>query len=555
MKTKVISTFIGICVLLMLAPWGMLALINHGSFTVPPEFMDDSGYYYARMQAVADGHPFIGNPYFKEHADAMASAFFGADWIASIPLFLHVPLLPAALLNLALSTALFVTLSLMLLRLLGLSSRWQMAGALALLVTGYWLLLRPVAMQVVFPSFLFFLVGYLAWLQNPASKKRLALFVVSSALTFYLYTYLWQIVTIVIGLTHILFLTPSRRRYLSLIVADIAITILIAPIIWYTYLQLQNPDYWETVTRIGYIATHTFGSAAVLNLALIVLAFVLLLAAGHRALTRPSIIFFTVTGAALVIASFSNMLTGKDLETAVHMARFVEVWAALTVSYAAFLYIERKGSDNADALPITICVLLGVLLIGNLTTVYDRTDEYLRGETYRDVLVWLNENTPAHSVVLADDRLSYYIPVATHDFVLFQPDGGLYLVPNTEVENRYLASRLFSEVTEEQLKNDFRLYAGVGNAVHHYKVANRESSLCRALHFDGCAASFADGVDDRGEEYFQELYARYQAMQRAPRETLAAYGVDYVILPITQEPPLDMKPAAVIHGLAVYALR
>lgn len=540
MKSKVTSIFIGICVLLMLAPWGVLALMNNGTFTVPPELMDDSGYYYARMQAVADGHPFIGNPYFKEHADAMASAFFGADWIASIPLFLHAPLVPVALLNLALSTALFVALSLMLLRLLGLSSKWQMAGALALLLTAYWFLLRPVAMQVVFPSFLFFLLGYLTWLQNPASKKRLALLVVSSALTFYLYTYLWQIVTIVIGLTHVMFLTPARKQYLSLAVADLAIAFLIAPIIWYTYLQLQNPDYWETVTRIGYIATHTFGAAAVLNLGLTIIAFLLVLIAGRKMLTRPNIMFFTFTGAALVIASFSNVITGKDLETAVHMGRFVELWATLAVCSAAFFFfVSQKGTDRAGAVPVTISVLLTCLLLGNLFGVYNRSDEYLRGETYRDVLVWLKENTPAHSVVLADDKFSYYIPVATSDFVVFQPDGGLYLVPDREVEDRYLASRVFSNLTEEQLKADFRLYAGVGNAVHHFKVHNREVAICKMLHLPACGKPIPSAIADRGDAYFDDLYNRYLEVKKDPAATLTSFGVSYVLTTGTTSLPLQ----------------
>lgn len=551
MKYRAILGCVLGAVVLMLAPWGLLSLLNQGGFTVPPELMDDSGYYYARMQAVADGHPFIGNPYFKEHADAMASAFFGADWLASIPLFLHIPLVPAALLNLALSTALFVALSLLLLRRLGLTGKWQVAGALALLLTAYWFILRPVAMQVVFPSFLFFMLGYLAWLHNPNDKKRIALFVISSALTFYLYTYLWQIVTIVVGLTHLLLLTSARRQYLALLIADVAIAVLISPIVWYTYLQLQNPDYWETVTRIGYIATHTFGAAALLNLALAVLAFLLVLMAGRKVLSRPGILFFLFTGAALVIASFSNVITGKDLETAVHIGRFVELWAALAVSSAAFFFVSQKGTDRAGAIPVTISVLLACLLLGNLVSVYNRSDEYLRGETYRDVLVWLKENTPAHSVVLADDKLSYYIPVATNDFVVFQPDGGLYLVPDREVEDRYLASRVFSNLTEDQLKADFRLYAGVGNAVHHFKVHNREVAICRALHLSSCGEIIPDAIADRGEAYFSDLYQRYETMRRDPVATLSKYGVSYVV---SRTPLQDLVPSGTVNGFHIYSI-
>jgi hypothetical protein len=263
--------------------------------------------------------------------------------------------------------------------------------------------------------------------------------------------------------------------------------------------------------------------------------------------------FFTFTGAALVIASFSNVITGKDLETAVHMGRFVELWGALAVSCAAFYFVSEKGTDRNGSIALVVSGALMLLLLGNLVSVQNRSDEYLRGESYQEVLTWLNENTPPGSVVLADDKLSYYIPVATRDFVLFQPDGGLYLVPDREVEDRYLASRIFSNLTKDQLKADFRLYAGVGNAVHHFKVHNREVALCRALHLPHCGDIIPDAVTDRGEAYFDELYMRYQLMSAAKTSTLKDYGVEYIV---SATPLMDLSQFTLVKvsGFYIYLL-
>lgn len=528
MKSRYTAVIVAVGIVLTALPWGMLLMLNHGPFTIPPELIDDSIYYYSRLETVVHGHPFIGNPYFKKHADAMASAFFGADWVASVPLLLHIPLVMAAFISLVLSTAIFMLLSLWLLRRLGLTSYWQMTGAFALLLAAYWLLLRPVAMQVVFPAFLLFLIGYFLWLENPSSKKRIALLIVSSAVTFYLYTYLWQIVTIVIGLTHLLLLTPARKRYFSLVVADLVIGALIAPIVWYTYVQLQNPDYWATVTRIGYIATHTFGSAGLINLGLVMLALLFLFSSSKSHLTGPKVLFFTLTGAALVIATFSNVLTGKDLETAVHIGRFVELWAMLVMVYAVYAWSVHRHFPRpiAVALPVIICLVL----VGNLWPIYKNSDTSLAGERYAEILAYIR-SLPSGTVVLADDALANYIPAATNAYVVFQPSGGLYLMPDQEVEDRYLVSRLFTGLTEEQIKNDFRKYAGVGNAVHHYKVHNREALLCRTLHLPNCKSPVANALEERGDAYFDELNERYTAFKSAASAALEKYDVSYVLIP------------------------
>src|SRR3989344_4737718 len=57
---------------------------------VVPSFVNDDLYYYARMNNITNGYPFIGNPYYFEHRQEISPAFFVSDWIATIPMKLGV---------------------------------------------------------------------------------------------------------------------------------------------------------------------------------------------------------------------------------------------------------------------------------------------------------------------------------------------------------------------------------------------------------------------------------------------------------------------------------
>jgi hypothetical protein len=504
---------------------------------MPIEIMDDSEYYYARLQTVADGHPFIGNPYFKEHANDPAVAFFGADWIASIPLITGIPLFPSIFIDLLVGVAAYVLLSLWIAKELGFETKRSVLIVVAsLFVASFWLLERPVAMQVVFPAYLAFIGAYLSWLNKPASLKRGILLAVVSALTFYLYTYLWQISVVALILSCGLLVLPNRRQYFSILPITLGTAVLAAPMIWYTYKQLHAPYYWETVARIGFVATHTFGSAALVNLALVLAGFAALACARLKRAPHAITIFFSVTAVALIGTTFSNVITGKDLETAVHFQRFVYVWAAIAAAYAlnTAYKLRREEQDKGKLLNSAGILVSGIILLFLLGSfiidIRSVTTANIGVESYAAPLAWLAKNAPAHSVVLADDSFSYYVPVITHDYVLFQPDGGLYLMSDREVEDRYLASNIYSNLTLTDIKNDFRLYGGVGNAVHQYLIHNRDVDLCRIFIRSKCGTIYPTAVAYRGEPYFDSLLARYEIMKENPTATLHQYGVSYVVV-------------------------
>lgn len=551
-RAVILSSIAGACALV---PWLVLFCMHHGPFTVPPEFVDDSEYYYARLTTIASGHPFIGNPYFKEYSEEMASAFFGADWLAAVPLVAHVPLIPAILLDLFFWSGIYTLLSLWLLTLFGVSGKNIGYGGAALFLSAFWLLERPVAMQIVFPSYLVFLASVLWWLQRPRSYLRTLILAVSATLTFYIYTYLWQIVTVTLLALHALFVLRERAQYRTLLLVDAFVALLVAPMVWYTYTQLTHPWYWETVTRIGFIPTHTFGSAALVNGALIILTVVAFYLVTSAPLRHASSVWVMATGLALMGTTFSNVITGKDLETAVHIGRFVEVWAvavALIVLHEWRPARRTLRSYGAASIAFLVLVSAGYSFFHGWRGV---TDDALLGERYAPTLSWLAANTPPGSVILADDSFSHYVPILTHDFVLFDSNGELYLMPDSAVEDRYLASRIFSDLTVEQIQQDYRKYAGVGNAVHHFKVHNREVALCRMVVRSGCGTTVPDALADRGSAYFEELYRRYEIMKSHPLETLKRFGVTYLVVGNNEKLRMEgLVETASIGSTTVYSV-
>ncbi len=526
-KSLLLTVFF--CVILGLTPYAALFVMHGGPYQVPPEFMDDSNYYYARMQEVVSGHPFIGNPYLKEHADEVASAFFGADWVASVPLFLTNELMPAVLLNVVIWSAIFSALLYWLFGLIGLYGRMRVLAVFSTFLASFWFMERPVAMQIVYPVFVFLLGSVFLWLKHPESRRAQLLLVASAGLSFYLYTYLWQITVVVGALLNAWILLRNRYNFRTLVGIDIGIVLVALPMGLYMIKQLSHPWYWESVRRIGYVATHTFGMSGVMA-ALTLLAAGVALVCVRKHLDTSTRLFFGITGTALLITTFSNVLSGKDLETAVHIGRFVDLWAVFSaivaISYA--LPEVRKSTPRIHVALILSGILLAHSIVPVVVQASRLSSELLAYERYAPVLSWIEENIEPGSVILADDKLSYYIPALTDAYVLFHPNAGLYLVPDTEMQERYLLSRSFGTLTEENIRQDLRLYAGVGNAVHAHKTHNREVRICSLLWKQRCADT-ADAEALLPQDYFANMSKRSKLIKEERERKLTEYNVSYVI--------------------------
>lgn len=494
-------------------------------------------YYDARIrEIVVNGYPFIGNPYFLEHNNEIAPAFFMADWLAAIPRLLGVSLGWGAIINLLFWSLFFVFLSYGILRELGVSKTISIVGAELSYLQIFYLMVTPVSMQTIFPFYLLFLWAFLFWIKDCASKKRTALLILAATLSFYIYTYLWQIALTMLGLAGLYWLLMrEKEKVLGLIKALGFIIIFSVPLFIFTYLQITHPYYWDTMRRIGFVSTHMptaevfySGRWVILIVLLWFLSFWWSKELRVSQSYKTAFIFVAISGLSLVIVSASNVITGQELELAQHIVRFILAWAPLAL--AAFLFFVKNNLALFKSFSLSKKIIIFVLCLmcffglaayykGYIDNLSHRRQTIQGIEDSRRpsaVLSWLASREKNSVVIWIDDDSNFsiegYITAATKHYVLFSIGGVLQLVSSEEVEERYLVSNYFNKLSLEDIKNDFKLYAGSGNAVHPYKIYNRKVVLCRFFRLDKFGYNCGDKTDAlmlKGEKYFIDLYDKY----------------------------------------------
>jgi hypothetical protein len=232
-----IFTFSGLIPLVVFLVWA----IWHGfsSLTILPEFFDDSLYYYSRVKEIFDGNVLIGNPYFIEHSGEISPAFFVADLFSAIPLFFKLGINLSVFVNLFFYFGLFTTLIYTLFKSFEISNKQSVTISFLVLFAVFSFLFRPVAMQIVFPAFIFFLISLKYFIDDPKNKKNKILLIISSSLSFYLYTYLWQIVFVALFILLILTSLKTFKEYIGIFKVKIFSLIISLPIFIYTFLRIN----------------------------------------------------------------------------------------------------------------------------------------------------------------------------------------------------------------------------------------------------------------------------------------------------------------------------
>ncbi len=551
-----------------LLPFAILTYALGEPPQLPVAFLNEADYYYDRMQEIKDGYPLLGNPYFFEHREDPPPAFVGADWLASVPLLIGIPLMQTIVLNIFGWSLIFLLFAYALVRAWGGTPAYALFGALLTYTESYSFMLRPVSMQVVFPFFLFFLTAYLLWLRDPKGRVQQLFFGISAALAASLYTYTWQIIVVVFPLTFIGFLLVRRENIRTLLVPALLFVVLTLPFMIITFSQSSHPHYAETLARIGLIKTHLpifLGFViALVPLIVGVLAFIV---RRERNLVEwlrtPAVQFFIITGTAIIGVMLSNIITGLDLELPQHLERFVILWFVFaSVYFAPQVYERFRSSRTVERVGIAILV---ALVIGGHVH-YQKTagiamllrplnlEEIQSVQELSAPLAWLEEHAPESSVIWSDpsSRFPYFIAMTTSHYSLLHKGGGLHLVSDREMEDRYVTAHYFG-LTVEELIRDHHIYAGTGNAIHPYKTHNRKVLLCTVLRLESLGytcGEMTDAVSFIGEDYFDDLFRQYTEMRPKILEQLAEYHVAYIVADKKGNP--GFAPQTLAGAEAVY---
>lgn len=491
--------------------------------------------YNARIKEIVDGYPLIGNPYFLEHNQEIPPAFFVADWLAAVPTLIGASLGWSTIINLLFWSLIFVFLAYKILRELGVTQAVSVVGAELSYFQVFSLMWTPVSMQIIFPFYLFFLFSFLFWAKNHADRKSQVLLVLAATSTFYIYTYLWQITitTLMMG-TVFWFVTKQKEKAVGMLKVIGCTIIFSAPLFVLTYLQLTHPDYWDSMQRIGFVPTHMPTAEVFYSGRWVILAVLLWFFgfwwSGELRKDRAyklSLAFFIISGLSMVAVSASNIITGKELELAQHIVRFILAWAPL--AFVAFLYSFKNNWAHFRLFSLHKKIVLFILCLVFFFGLASYYKEYLDYFVQRQLILqrindeqrpnsalnWLERREEKPVVVWVDDsnsKINGYIPIVTKHYVLYSFGGVLHLVSSKEVEERYLVSNYFNNLSLDDIKRDFKLYAGTGNAVHPAKVHNRKVVLCKFFRFNLFGVACGEKTDSftlKGEKYFSDLYDKY----------------------------------------------
>ena len=519
---------------------------------VLPKGTTDSKYYYARIHEVVDGHPFIGNPYAYEHKDALSPAFFLPDVVSAVPVLLGVPFNIAVLVNVFVWSFIFLMLAFTLLRLLQIQNWWAFSWSIIAYICSYSFMLRPTVMQIVYPVFLLFLIVLLKFLYEPFVRRRIIWLSLTAAVSFYTYTYLAYIVLLTFAFVFIWFLFTHRYKELrALITAGIGTAILLIPFGIYTLLQMGDPNYFETMTRIGLVYTHVpsieaffYGRWVAIGLVALGLLWIFFPKKEEGSSARK--VFWFATGAGLLSGLFLNVVTGVELTLGVHIGRFIFPWMALVLGAGLYEWYQARpiniGANKIGATYALVAISLVVLSVGVLRSI-DRGVDFFgfnnRGETVADVqpysapLAWLEANVPEQSVIWANDSIAQYIPIMTRHYTLFAPQTVLHNMSALELEDRYLLSRSFGTLSVDDLWRDLGLYIGAGAFKLQTLAQNQRAWICGvATRFIGPreCLPYTDGITLKGEAYFKTLAQRFEEIKKNQVTILQQFKVKYLII-------------------------
>lgn len=543
---------------------------------ISPAFTDE-GVYYAHMHAIGQGYLTDGNPFIYEYRTSTPLVIFGGAWVNALPLFAGLPFNTALAINFIIWSLAFAASSYWLLR-EWLVPRWiAVGGALFLYLQSYSYVWRPVNLQPVYPFYFLFYIA-VARLIREQNRKNIALLAGVTAVSFYIFAYLWQIAVITLGL---LFLYALIRRNWQLAKATFSASfiggIIGLPIPLYMFwLSHSSAYFWESVGRFGLVNTHLPEAEIIYSGGWIGIMLAGLLYVWWK---KPELredrefaalsAFLGISGLALWILQGNNLITGKLIETGMHVRILILPWLSFaTVIVGAHLWKRRetlsKSLRSVSLIIVSTCALASLyflfLYLIPFADLREKSAVWREQQSYAKPFAWLERAEESPVVVWMDpspaDGISSLLPVFTKHFVLYSPAAQQTLLSTEEVYERFLTSQYFNDPAVADLRHQstMELYVGRHDLPHHAMTVAREIKVCKLLFiFDTSKDCGVPPTSQEllGDQFFIDMENKFRTDIRPNiKAYLAKYHVSYVLKDIVLNP--NYRPEA-LGAVRVYA--
>lgn len=424
---------------------------------VTPALSNDALRYYARANDVTRGNFYPHDPYFFEHRDTPSPTPSLDDAIVAVPQLLGLSFGVSYHVSIFFWCFMFLVLATQLLSLLRVAMPISILGAFWVYAGVYNDMLRPGAMQIVFPLFLLFLILFYRFVTG--HKNSIWPLALISGLGAYFYIYLLMTSFAVMG-AYTLFALHSKKwaEVKRIIIAGVLGGVISLPHIVNVLYLSGLQFYQETMVRIVFLHTHWpqievyfYGRWMVLGMLIVFL----LRRYFPTHLGEHATLFFQCVGGGVLVAMVSNVFIGRDFDIAVHIARFGIVWYLLlgVVLLMPFVDMWKKRKRFMVLLLVTgmfaLLVLQMLLNLPRAMGVFSiDKKEVIAAQEYRGVIDWLAQQP--ESVVVGPEKLMLYLPTLAKQYVLYNSHGSLFLLSDRELRERYLLAHAFEGLTTEQ---------------------------------------------------------------------------------------------------------
>lgn len=434
--------------------------------SIMPQLSADAFYYLKQIREVLDGHPFLGNPFIREYADAHFPGLVLPMWIGAVPGFFGLSINGVFIFNAIFYNLLTGALLYLLLLRLTKGSRWlAVATALIGVVSLHNFLIRPL-LQIVYPALIAFLLALFIVLEHPRNKHGYVWLGGLAVFAFYLYPHLWMPEFAVLGLLFLRLLWfRDKMAICNFLLMGIGIGVACIPEILTIVSLFSDPMSRLINLRSGLVETHRVLPLTVLNLKYLFLLFLGLGVLRMRHLWTSAEWMLLLIAGGILCAAFSNVITGKEMDLDTH-----PLWMAFLINVIAIGVFAHTLQGKASKKNTAVASLL---LLAFLFTTAARTARnafpYLLNQNpataslQEDAAVFSYLQTAKihQSVLLAPSAIGGEIPLYTDSYPLFSSWAALHVIPSEELLDRFLTQNI-DHITANFLAEHVSEFTGEG---------------------------------------------------------------------------------------------
>lgn len=380
-------------------------------------------------------------------------------------------------------------------------------------------------------------------------------------LLFYSYIYYaiaWSAALLILSVVALLWPGVfSRNAWLALGVTGISAT----PFVIWKHVAEKSGNYAGRTARLGMVRGHMLNAEqlqltlvwGVAALLLAAIAWKLLAkaqsqpAAKDPSCTRTLVLIFGALMAGGLIGLDMRLVLGFDVQSAHHFPHMVLQPIALLLA-SILLAQAVRGERELSSIYVTLTVLLiAAGAIAQVQVARSSAEMFRISPERRDLIRWLNTNTPTGSVVVSNELdLNMVLPVSTHNSVLVS-NGSRSSATNHELVERYLLASRLTGTPAEQVRQ--QLLSGAGG--------EPGSFLSYSYYLFETSEYLAPGTLHIKPSIVPELLDWFSSMNLA--EELRRFRADYVVtdgnIQPHQVPGMTSQKAFASGDLTVWQLR